>query len=406
MNANPVVIDVVPETVQPAQQAYKVDTSRGQHRGEVSAQWASRPADQKFLSLEALHTFKTKERDESRAYIADTRDIRVIASPNDPERLRIVAPANHDRRLTTDDAQVSPTHWSFGQACTLVHAPAGYLREQPAALAAINLQWSLQNHSRELVKVYKNTVTDELRAFTGPDYGRIHDADIAANLLRISRNYGWKVPGIMDWASGMYNPNAPVTLDSTTIYASDRDLFVFLVDDLRPIEVGKLPSGDPDLMFRGFYVWNSEVGKTSWGLAQFMLRAVCMNRNLWGVEGFREVRGKHSKFAPQRFASQAIPMLEDMRNRDPIAIVHKVQEAKAARVAVDDEQAETFLRKQGFSKSSAIEILATVLREEGHPARSVWDMVQGITAVARSESYQDSRVDVERVAGSLMERVK
>lgn len=408
MNANqPVIIDAEFTPAPKPTGPYKVDTTRGTNRGEVSAQWASRPADQKFLSLEALHAFKVRERDQSRAYIADTRDIRVIASPNDPERLRLVAPMSKgiSGEAYASDSEVSPTHWSFGQACSLVKAPSGFLRELPATLAAMNLQYKLQTHPRELVKVYKNTATDELRAFTGPDYGRIHDADIAANLLRISREYGWKVPGVMQWGSGMYDPNAPVTLDSTTIYASDRDLFVFLVDDLRPIEVGKLANGEPDLMFRGFYVWNSEVGKTSWGLAQFLLRAVCMNRNLWGVENFRQISGKHSKLAPQRFASQAIPMLEDMRNRDPMAIVTKVTEAKGATVARDDEQAAEFLRKQGFSKASATEILASVLREEGRPARSVWDMVQGITAFARGESHQDARVDAERVAGSLMDKV-
>lgn len=413
MNANPVVIDAefteVPhDAAKPAVAPYRVDVSRGTNRGEVSAQWASRPADQRFLSLEALHQFKTRERDMSRAYIADTRDMRVIASPSDPYKLRIIAQPyrpryNGDGRA---DSEVAPTHWSFGQACSLVKAPAGYLRSQPAALAAINLQWSLQNHARELVKVYKNIETDELRAFTGPDYGRIHDADIAANLVRIARDYGWKVPGVLDWRTGMYDPNAPVTYDSTTIFASDRDLFVFLVDDLRPIEVGKLPNGDPDLMFRGFYVWNSEVGKTSWGMASFLLRAVCMNRNLWGVEHFQKIAGKHSKLAPQRFAAHVLPALEDMRNRDPMQIVQKVTAAKSAKVAADDDEAESFLRKQGFSKSSASEILQTVLREEGRPARSVWDMVQGITAYARNEQYQDSRVDVERVGGALMDKVK
>ena len=39
--------------------------------------------------------------------------------------------------------------------------------------------------------------------------------------------------------------------------ASDRDVFLFLVDDTNPIEAGRLPDGSPDLYFRGFYCWNS-----------------------------------------------------------------------------------------------------------------------------------------------------
>jgi hypothetical protein len=33
---------------------YKVDVSRGSHNGGVSAEWSSRPDDQRFLSLNDL----------------------------------------------------------------------------------------------------------------------------------------------------------------------------------------------------------------------------------------------------------------------------------------------------------------------------------------------------------------
>ena len=54
------------------------------------------------------------------------------------------------------------------------------------------------------------------------------------------------VPGIG------HDPEIPVSTNTTTLFASDRDVFVFLVDDRNPIEVGKLANGEPDLMFRGF----------------------------------------------------------------------------------------------------------------------------------------------------------
>lgn len=52
-------------------------------------------------------------------------------------------------------------------------------------------------------------------------------------------------------------PFVDVTKDTTTLYASDRDVFLFLVDDTNPIEAGRLADGSPDLYFRGFYCWNS-----------------------------------------------------------------------------------------------------------------------------------------------------
>lgn len=56
---------------------------------------------------------------------------------------------------------------------------------------------------------------------------------------------------MLDWSIGTYNPRVDVTKETTSLYASDRDLFLFLVDDLNPIEAGQLPDGSPDLYFQG-----------------------------------------------------------------------------------------------------------------------------------------------------------
>jgi hypothetical protein len=91
-----------------------------------------------------------------------------------------------------------------------------------------------------------------------------------------------------------------------------------LVDDLNPIEAGRLPDGSPDLYFRGFYCWNSEVGARALGMASFYLRAVCQNRNLWGVEDFEEITIRHSKYAASRFAHEAAPALLNFANSSPM----------------------------------------------------------------------------------------
>jgi hypothetical protein len=54
--------------------------------------------------------------------------------------------------------------------------------------------------------------------------------------------------------------------NTTTLYASDSDVFLFLFDDLYPIEAGKVPDGLPDVYFRRL-CWNSEVGATTLGIA-------------------------------------------------------------------------------------------------------------------------------------------
>jgi len=41
----------------------------------------------------------------------------------------------------------------------------------------------------------------------------------------------WKVPGVLDWGNHDPQPVRGCDKDTTTLYASDRDIFLFLVDD-------------------------------------------------------------------------------------------------------------------------------------------------------------------------------
>ncbi len=382
---------------------FKVDISRGERIGRVSSEWFSRPDDERYLSLGALHKAVRTRAERATARTVETRSIRVEAKVSDVSRLALAIPGR--------DAPVMPTHWSFGQLCGLVGAPSGYLRQLPAPLAGINLQHGLASNRAELIKTLEaDDGRVELRAVTGPDYGRIWDHELVGAVMRIAGDgvgdTRWKVPGTLDWSTMVHNPFVEVTKDTTTLYASDRDVFLFLVDDTHPIEAGKLPNGDPDLYFRGFYCWNSEVGSKTLGMATFFLRAVCMNRNIWGAEGFEELSIRHSKFAAHRFAHQAAPALARFADSSAGPFVSGIRAARERIVARSDEDRETFLRKRGFTRQETAKIISTVLGEEGHPPTSVFDFVQGITAVARAKPHQDARLDLEARAAKLMASVQ
>ena len=189
-------------------------------------------------------------------------------------------------------------------------------------------------------------------------------------------------PGRARLVNGHLHPRVDVTRDTTTLYGSDRDVFLFLVADLNPIEAGRLPHGSPDLYFRGFYYWNSEVGAKTLGMASFYLRAVCQNRNLWGVEDFEEITIRHSKYAASRFAHEAAPALTRFANSSPMPFVSGIGATQEKTVARTDDDRSESLRKLGFSKTETAKIIGTVLSQEGRKPESVFDFVQGITAVA------------------------
>jgi len=380
---------------------YKVDVSRGERVGRVSSEWFSRPADERYLSLSELARSVRNRANRSRTRVVESALIHVEANRGDPERLALILPGT--------DTPIAPTHWSFGQLSSLVGAPAAYLRQLPAPLAAINLQYGLTSNRAEQIKTLEtDDGRTELRAVTGPDYGRIYDHELVAAVQRIAGNgtgdTRWKVPGVLDWSTGIYNPRVDITKDTTTLYASDRDVFLFLVDDLNPIEAGRMSDGSPDLYFRGFYCWNSEVGAKTLGMASFYLRAVCQNRNLWGVEEFEEITIRHSKYAANRFAHEAAPALLNFANSSPLPFVNGIKAARERIVARSDEDRTDFLRRRGFSKAETGKIIDTVLAEEGRPPESIFDFVQGITAVARDKPHQDARLDMEAKAKNLLER--
>ena len=139
-------------------------------------------------------------------------------------------------------------------------------------------------------------------------------------------------------------------------------------------------------------------------MASFYLRAVCQNRNLWGVEDFEEITIRHSKYAASRFAHEAAPALTRFANSSPLPFVNGVKAAREKIVARTDEDRSEFLRKRGFSKTETVKIIETVLAEEGRKPESVFDFVQGITAVARDKTQQDARLDLEARAKKLLDR--
>ncbi len=185
----------------PAPAGYRVDPSRGERIGRVSSEWFRRPADERFLNLSDLHRSVKDRADRSRARTVPSNEVRVEARREDGDRLRLMLPG--------DAEEIAPTHWSFGQLCSLVGAPASYMRQLPAPLAGINLQHGLLSHRAELVKTLEaDDGRVELRAVTGPDYGRIWDHELVEAVMRIAGDgtgdTRWKVPGLGHVASVLF----------------------------------------------------------------------------------------------------------------------------------------------------------------------------------------------------------
>lgn len=366
----------------------------------ASRQWASRPSDERFLDLHELHDTVSRGRANSKAAVLSTRQIEVQPASDDPMHgIQIVGP---------NGGATTPTHWSFGQLAGLAKAPAGYLRNLPAPIAADCMNYGLK-FARDSEDVgLLLTKTDsvhastgqpqiDLRAATGPRYGRIWNEDIVSALINKfgdGRTGDFRVPG-------EFGKQVNITRDNTTIYGSDRDMFVFLADEEHRIECKDRRAGQPGSLARGFFVWNSEVGSQSIGAAFFLFDYVCMNRIVWGVKEFKEIRLRHTASAPDRWLEEIAPVLVEYSNASAAPIEQTIREAQQKRV---DDDLDKFLKAR-FTVSQANGIKAAHEREEGRPIETVWDVVTGTTAYAKTIQYQDDRVFIERQAGKVLDLV-
>lgn len=367
---------------------------------QASRQWASRPADERFLSLTELREKVSWQRQRSISTVVSSRRIEVQPHPMDPIKGITIA---------GDDTMVDPTHWAFGQLANLAGAPASYLRKLPAPLVADAMNYGLRfmRDAEEIgiLRTEAETVGDagtiiehtQLRAATGPRYGRVWNEEIVTALEQKfgdGRTGDFRVPG-------EFGRQVEITRANTTIYGSDRDIFVFLADEENRIEVKNRRHGQPGSLARGFFVWNSEVGSQSIGAAFFLFDYVCMNRIVWGVQDFKEIRLRHTKSAPDRWLEEISPVLIEYSNASAQPIADTIREAQRKRV---DDDLDRFLRNR-FTTAEAKAIQAAHEREEGRPIETIWDVVTGTTAHAKTIEHQDARVDLERKGGRLLDLV-
>lgn len=362
---------------------------------QASRQWSTRPADQRFTSLIELadHTRHQRQISRGTALASRALEARPMAEEDDPHRKSLIV-------MGPGDAPTVPTHWAFGQLAARVQAPAGYLRSLPADIAADAINWGLARRDVEDIGALlrkDGDVVPELAAVTGPNYGRVWNSQIADALVE---RFGdgvtgdFTVPG--EFGVGLDR----VTKDNTTLYASDRDMFVFLADEKHRIDVPNRRPGETGSMARGFFVWNSEVGSTTFGIATFLFDYVCQNRIVWGAEGYEEITIRHTKSAPHRWIEDVTPAIQAYANKSTASITRAIEDARAKRLG-DPDQVTEFLAKR-FTRSQAKAISAAHMAEENRPIETLWDATVGATAYAKGVKYQDERVELERKAGKIM----
>lgn len=377
---------------------------------KASNQWATRPDDERFSTIEDLHAAVSGYRQTAREAVVPFNSLRTEARDGE---VVLVGKANTPARLT---------NWSFGQVAVGVGAPAAYLRTLPATLAVQNLNHGLaKTEDRTDRSLLLHANGDLLvRALTSEKYTRIWNSDITKRLLALPSE-GWQVPPARPVRDGQKGARRATEADvlrgagfglsvnvgdliaPAGLYASDHDLFVFMVNNDKRIS----EPGNPDGLARGFFVSNSEVGAASFAITRFLYRHVCGNHIVWGAQQVSELRIKHIGSADDRAFAQIhtelVKYANDSASDDEARILRT---ANFILGATKDEVLDRLfsVKSLGLSRTKIEQAYDTVVECEPDTVNphSAWGIAQGLTRLSQNTPYADERVALDRAAGKVL----
>jgi hypothetical protein len=350
-------------------------------------EWASRPPDERYASVDALYEAARARRDRTEERTIETGDFRTRALASD------------DLTVETSGRAAALTHWSFGQLATIAGAPPNYLRTLPGSLAAEALNYGLRHQSREHHQLLVDR--DEpwtVHAITSPRYARVHHAELASRVLDLMAQHpAWHLP--LGYKDGEFGAERV----PSGAYLGDRDMFLFLVDGNRDLDD---PTDRTDAgLFRGFILRNSDVGAAALTLDLFLFRAVCSNHLIWGFQHVAGFRRRHVGASIQDAWTASLNDVHAALDADTAAdrtrILRSItQELGPTRETVLDAVAS----RLDLSQKQAGEAYTLAEQYESNP-RSVWGYVQGLTRLSQRTAWQDGRFALDRAASRLLTTV-
>lgn len=346
-------------------------------------QWASRPEDERFKSLEELHAATTHH-----------QTVAIESHGVDLRALTIGTAENGDPMLFSPSGNHAHfTHTGFEQLCKRIGAPAKYMKALSPELREANMNYGLrtcENGDNDSMLFAQNGVR-RLRSVLSDSYQRIWNTDITSRLLRLTAEQP-------EWQP------APAAFDgSRGLYASDADMFAFLVDNDRRI----FESGPAGGLSRGFFVSNSEVGLGSFTIETFLYEFICGNHRVWGARDLKTIRIRHVGNADDRaFNELSVELTKyaESSARDDEQVIQRAR----AHVLADTKDAlldRVFgLRIPGVTRKVLEQSYDVAVAHEhwyGNP-HSTWGFTGGLTQVARDLPNASDRVQLERASSKIL----
>lgn len=376
--------------------------------GTAASEYYKRPPDERFPSLDALIHAAETDRQHSREVGYNLKDLHAVGTslalvsfPEDDQKSTLpIGPAG-SVVLASPKGQATLSHWSFGQLCRLIGAPAAYLRQLAPSIAvdAVNdgiRRSDVGEKATLLVQAANGRPRPHVRSITSETYGRLWDGPLYAG-LQDAIGHGFELPPT--WEGGKDGPRGGA-------YRGDRDSFVVMVNGGSIVTDPSIRGGEGQ-MFRGVLVRNSEVGASSVVIERILFEYICGNHNLWGAVLDRRFRRRHVGSHVLRDVVREIGSVAQAWTARSAAADERIirllidQEIASTREAVIDE-----LQTMGTTKDQATTAYDLVEQSEIYTAspRSFWGTAQGLTQLSQASGWQDDRFDLDLLAGKVLAR--
>jgi hypothetical protein len=187
------------------------------------------------------------------------------------------------------------------------------------------------------------------------------------------------------------------------LYRGDRSMFAFIRKPNDYIEQ-PIDSSLPPI-YKGFLCWNSEVGARKIGGMSIHYNGMCGNHLIWGARHVFEFGARHVGNVKGQLNEFEVCVSKWARAsmEDDTAVIQGATQKVIA--ATKDEVIDILFGKRKFKLTRKVidaAYDAVVPEQDGDP-RTVWGMVQGLTRYSQTLANADTRLEVDKSAGKILD---
>ena len=266
--------------------------------------------------------------------------------------------------------------WSFKQLSRLCGVSADTLNRLSPQTAAKAIEETLPKSDRPIQFLAGE---NSMRSIHGISYTRLWNTE----LLDVAAEF----------ENEFQPPKRAFNQHGTGLYAGDRDMFAFLIDDNAWVEI------DGDKFAPGMFIWNSETGSRSLGCSTFWYQHICSNHIVWGCTEVNEFTRKHTASVRDGLSEikRIIESLVELKTRRQDRFVDMMDRAKSQKLGSDLDEVSKLLRKQGIPMGM-IKNAANIVAQN----HTAFAWVDALTRASGLIQFAGQRAALDQKIGSIL----